>query len=124
MEDVRIACCSSSKKQLNREDLGVFLAGEILFYYFSPEHSADLNKLFLRWREISRVVYRRCAPIQYMSEIGVISATERSEAAEPQTAPRLVRGPAGGATGGETFHAIWLHFPSKSGNNIDYRIVE
>ena len=67
---------------------------------------------------ITRVVYRRAAPIQY------ISATERSEAAEPLTAPRLVRGPAGGAAGGKTFHAIWLHFPSKSGNNIDYRIVE
>ena len=25
---------------------------------------------------------------------------------------------------GKKNHAIWLHFPSKSGNNIDYRIVE
>ena len=65
-----------------------------------------------------RVVYRRAAPIQY------ISATERSEAAVPPTAPRLVRDPAGGAGGGKKIPAIWLHFPSKSGNNIDYRIVE
>ena len=57
-----------------------------------------------------------------MSEMGEISATERSEAAEPQTVPRLVRGPAGGATGGEKFPSIWLHFPSKSGNNIDYLV--
>ena len=56
--------------------------------------------------------------------IGEISAAERSEAAEPKTAPRLVRGLAGGAAGGKKNHAIWLHFPSKSGNNIDYRIVE
>ena len=40
---------------------------------------------------ITRVVYRCAAPIQY------ISAAERSEAAEPKTAPRLVRGLAGGA---------------------------
>ena len=39
----------------------------------------------------SRVVYRCAAPIQY------ISAAERSEAAEPKTPPRLVRGLAGGA---------------------------
>ena len=56
--------------------------------------------------------------------IGEISAAERSEAAEPKTAPRLVRGLAGGAAGAKKNHAIWLHFPSKSGNNIDYRIVE
>ena len=55
--------------------------------------------------------------------IGKISAAERSEAAEPKTAPRLVRGLAGGAAGGKKNHAIWLHFPPKSGN-IDYRIVE
>ena len=67
---------------------------------------------------LGRVVYRCAAPIQY------ISAAERSEAAEPKTAPRLVRGLAGGAAGGKNNHAIWLHFPSKSGNNIDYRIVE
>ena len=60
----------------------------------------------------------RVAPIQN------ISAAERSEAAEPKTAPRLVRGLAGGGAGGKKNHAIWLHFPSKSGNNIDYRIVE
>ena len=59
-----------------------------------------------------------------MPIFGQISAAERSEAAEPKTAPRLVRGLAGGAAGGEKNHAIWLHFPSKSGNNIDYRIVE
>ena len=35
---------------------------------------------------ITRVVYRRAAPIQY------ISATERSGVAETPTAPRLVRG--------------------------------
>ena len=66
-------------------------------------------------------IYRKSAqPVcRYFPDI---SATERSEAAEPPTAPRLVRGPTGGAAG--KFHAIWLHFPSKSGNNIDYRIVE
>ena len=53
-----------------------------------------------------------------------ISAAERSEAAEPKTAPRLVKGLAGGAAGGKKNHAIWLHFPSKLGNDIDYRIVE
>ena len=69
--------------------------------------------------KFTRVVYRCAAPIQY------ISAAERSEAAEPKTPPRLVRGLAGGAAGGKKNHAIWLHFPSKSGNNIiDYRIVE
>ena len=88
--------------------------------------------------EFFRVVYQRADTISignrrsryadispiYPGNIGNPAKRGGGAAAKPPVVPRLVRGLAGGAARGKTFHAIWLHFPSKSGDNIDYRIVE
>ena len=86
-------------------------------------------------RSLGLCIGKSAQPIcRYFPDINIGSRAKRGggaaffaiakNATEPKTPPRLVRGLAGGAAGGKKDHAIWLHFPSKSGNNIDYRIVE